>query len=774
MVFRCANLLIMIIERSTFQMQLPFSLLTIIRIDWRWWLSGAILSVMLASILMSGWPSGIFPNFEYPYSYSSDSLFQSWLIQRIIEGWVIENPRSGFPFGSSLLDFPGADVGNNLILKFIGLLTGQFHSVFNIFFLLGFAITFAISFCVFRAIGLTHLFAFSAATIFNFLPFHFQRIVHLYYTWYFVVPLFYYVALRIFYSKNTYLWIEMTYLKKVLVVLCLVALGSFGLYYAIFGLIILFSIALTALVNYNSMIIKRVVFSTTLIIVGVVLNLTPNLVHRYVDGPNPEVAKRSPVESEIYSFKFAQLLIPNLDHRSSKLREISENYSKNSLAVNENSMSSLGLVGSLGFVALFFVILAVMAGGKGGGVINIISLIVLVLFMFGTLGGFGSIFSLVISPSIRGWNRVSVFIGFGAILSFFLLLQVSLQSYFSSRRLAFISGILATAFMSLGLYDQTAPTCRTCNEQINKTFLIDKEFIGLIEKSLPKGGAVYQLPYMSFPEVPPLHGLQAYDLTVGFLHSSSIHWSYAGMKGRSGDMFYRSLANEPLVVQFDVIKSLGFSGIYIDRRGYVDNGKEVIDAWSSLLGISPTLIRADGNVVFFRLDQQAVQISLQGLSDDQIMEKVGYVVDRFGVRYDAPVKQGIDFTRSGLPLFVKDIVGLSNPESWGRWSDANLAPSVQINLKDPLPNRFKLIFSARSFGPNSNQDVNVRIGSQIHHFMMQDGVLEFRKIIDLADEQVNRIEFISPQPTSPSQLGLSADIRKIGIGLVYLRFEEQF
>ena len=71
----------------------------------------------------------------------------------------------------------------------------------------------------------------------------------------------------------------------------------------------------------------------------------------------------------------------------------------------------------------------------------------------------------------------------------------------------------------------------------------------------------------------------------------------------------------------------------------------------------------------------------------------------------------IAFASYVVSLFVQDIVGLFKPEPWDRWSDINLAPAVQIDLNDSLPNRFKLIFSVRSFGPNSGQDVDVGIGS---------------------------------------------------------------
>jgi len=103
-------------------------------ITWKWWLVGGIFCFELASILMSGWPKGLLPDFSYPFIYSVDGLSHAWMAQRAIEGWIFENPRSGYPFGSNFMDYPGSDSGNLLILKLLGLFVTDYHSALNLFF----------------------------------------------------------------------------------------------------------------------------------------------------------------------------------------------------------------------------------------------------------------------------------------------------------------------------------------------------------------------------------------------------------------------------------------------------------------------------------------------------------------------------------------------------------------------------------------------------------------------------------------------------------------
>lgn len=73
------------------------------------------------------------------------------------------------------------------------------------------------------------------------------------------------------------------------------------------------------------------------------------------------------------------------------------------------------------------------------------------------------------------------------------------------------------------------------------------------------------------------------------------------MKGRQGDLFYRSLSRKPIEKQLEAITQMGFTGIYIDRRGFKDQADSLIAQLSVLLGGGPSLQRDDGQVVFFQI-----------------------------------------------------------------------------------------------------------------------------------------------------------------------------
>lgn len=752
------------------------SLAAAVRSDWKWLLAGAFLCFILASVLMSGWPAGLLPELGYPFTYSGDGISHSWIAKRAMEGWIFDNARSGYPFGSNFLDYPGSDGGNLLILKMLGMATGHYQSALNLYFLLGFSATFVAAFAVMRVLGLARPWALAGAVLFNFVPFHFQRIGHLFYTWYFVVPLFFYVAVKLVSELADGARTPVSWSTRIAQGASMIILGCFGVYYAIFGMILVAVAALAGLAfgRAGRPVVLRAVLALCLVAGGVFLNIAPSVLHKQQFGANSEVAQRNATDAELYGLKMTQLFMPRPDHQVRVLAEYTTDYLKNFPLNNENYTSSLGIVGSIGFIAGLLAIFAAMIGRRAEGNTRLIALLTLVLFLFGTVGGFGSLFSQFVSPSIRGWNRISIFIAFGALCVFFFTLQRFTRASVKGSGLILSSVVIAAGVTAAGLFDQSAPPCIACNLHIQRSFEDDRNFVQAIERSLPAGSAIYQLPYMEFPEVPPRFELDTYGLAVGFLHSDALRWSYAGIRGREGDLFFRSLSKQPAARQIEVLRRLGFRAVYIDLRGYEDKGVQIVREFTAALGQAPVMQRSDGRVVMFSLGEVSkatMRLVGEAGSARDLMELAEYVADRLGVRYKATFAQGIDFTREDLPTFVADVTGLGGPQPWGRWSDDSQGASVRIDFTQPLPQRFTLALTAAPFGPNADKDLTIRMGSQTLRIKLKAGSNQYRQPIDLGRERITRIEFLPALPISPMELGASGDTRKFGVGLIHLGFE---
>jgi phosphoglycerol transferase len=78
------------------------------------------------------------------------------------------------------------------------------------------------------------------------------------------------------------------------------------------------------------------------------------------------------------------------------------------------------------------------------------------------------------------------------------------------------------------------------------------------------------------------------------------------------------------------------------------------------------------------------------------------------IRYKA---DSFVFNVAGAPEEVRQFSGISRPESWGRWSNAQLGSEVKIEYKEPLPEKFDLVITAKAYGPNANKPIPVRVGN---------------------------------------------------------------
>jgi phosphoglycerol transferase len=778
--------------------------LSITRKEWRIWLGGAVLAFVAASLFMSGWPQGLVPETLTPFTYGGDGLSYLWNIKRVLEGaWFFENAHTGFPFGSNHLDYPTSDTGSYLALKLLG---SVFHSpvaAANLYYLLGYSLSLATTYIVSRTLGISRHFSIVGAVLYAFTSFHFGRVGHLFFTWYFVAPLFFYYGFRIFSRDLLFLGVAQDFKKNTLHVLALMVLASFGIYYALFGCMVLAICAVLAATWQRSWLhLGAGLLATGCVVMGVLLNVAPSLVDIALHGENREGVNRLAAESELYALKITQLLLPRSDHRLESFHEMASQYNNAFPLVTENISASLGVAGSLGFVLLLggvFVASLIAHSPQHrhkvthevSGVqlrLLVLSTLALALLMMATVGGFSSLFAMFVSTSIRSWNRISIFIAFLSVIAFVMVLDQLIASYVKPAYRLIMGMVLASAVLIFGVLDQTVKPCRACIAANKLLYENDKTFIQAIEKSLPKNASVYQLPYMAYPENGSVNGLGSYDQARGHIHSSNLNWSFGGIRGREGDWFYRKLALLPIAQQVEVIKAMGFSGIYVDRRGYLTND---LDARCVLYANSKTdrakndcttiseveediavaigpganqkkLISQDGQLSFSPLVSSNNQVLV-----DSYLLPIGFKLVNGIPESAGGFEEILDLRKNELPSYVGRITGLSGitvsgGQLIGRWSDANLAKRVTVWLTKPLPNKFTLTVRALSSGSNVGKPVQIKIGKQTKELVF-GSEFESKKVSFELSEPAYKIEFKPYDPFSPARRWGTGDNRLLAV-----------
>ncbi len=143
---------------------------------------------------------------------------------------------------------------------------------------------------------------------------------------------------------------------------------------------------------------------------------------------------------------------------------------------------------------------------------------------------------------------------------------------------------------------------------------------------------------------------------------------------------------------------------------------------------------------------------------------------------DADLKYRSDrilFNLPGLPQQVLKITGMSYPEAWGRWSDANLLPTVTIQYLEPLPAAFQLKLTARAFGNNALRPVIVKVGDWQQEISL--GESDTTLTLQVSNPSGARSIILVPPDPIESTLGTVDGFapRRLGIGLVDLQVSPQ-
>lgn len=544
-----------------------------------------------------------------PFDYEGDGVFNVALVKGIVEnGWYAHNDALGAPAGLRLDDYP---VGDNLccvIMKGMTLFTSDPVLIVNVFFLLTFPLVALGAMHALRGFNVSAGPALLASVLYALLPYHFWRgTTHLYFSAYFLVPsavlLAWWVATGALLGHRR---------RLVFAGVIAVLLGCNMIYYPFFACYLIGIAGLMALLGRRDR--RHFVAAAALVTVvaGVVLlNLLPTILHRN----HVEVSKRPAEQSEMFAFKIAQLVLPVTGHRIAAWAELKNRYNVAFTPVNENDWVSLGVLGSAGFLTLIgWSLFAWRRSGREetgpGAVLDHLSAGNLAAVLLGTLGGFSALFALLVSPQLRGYNRIGVFVAFYALLALAIVLDRAREWWVRSGRGPVAFGLGLTLLGGLGVLDQTGVNARRDWSGLKTSFRFDHDFFTRVQAAVPAGAMVFELPYEPFPEYgQTMNKMIEYALFRPYLHTRGLRWSYGVLKGEPGDAWERATAAQPPAKMVETLRHAGFAGIYLDRFAYADRAAVLeADLRASLNGAAP-LVCGQGRLAFFPFDPSTVAAS---------------------------------------------------------------------------------------------------------------------------------------------------------------------
>lgn len=542
-----------------------------------------MLALVVACIVLEVWNADL----REPFDYSGDAVFTTAVVKHAVEdGALWENDELGAPRGQELYDFPvfAGDNAQLAIVRVLGLVARDPIVALNLFFLLTFPLAALTAFLVLRRLRVGFPAALVASVLFALLPYHFLRGEdHLFLAAYWAVPLGCFLVLSVL--ADTPLVTPLRSLRALAILAACVVIGSAAVYYAAFTLVLLAAAGVLSALARRSWrpVVTTGVLGAT-IVAALVVNFAPAIVDRLREGSNPEV-ERFAFETEVFSLRPLQLVLPVRDHRIDFLADLRDRYEKQ-VGTTEASFAALGVVGAFGLAFLLGTLLlaAVRTGApRGDPLLRYAAVSALVALFFAMTGGLAPVVSYAISPQLHAWNRLSVFIGFFSLLAVALLLD---------RLEGRVAWAVAAVLIAVGALDQTTGAMTPRYGEVAREWRSDEDWAAAVDAALPERAAVLQLPYVPFPSSPRVGRMVDYDHVRPYLHSDDLRWSYGAMKGRDED-----LGDDVTVAG---ARDAGYAGVEVDRFGYADNGAAVEAELRGLTGDTP-IVSPNGRLAFYRL-----------------------------------------------------------------------------------------------------------------------------------------------------------------------------
>lgn len=526
-----------------------------------------------------------------PLNISGDAVGVHYYAKLIDENGIsLVGHRTGGLSGADMYDYPYSDTLSFLLVKLIGVFTDNPYLISNLFYFLCYFLAAYISAACMRYLKVGRIPAMTMSVLYAFSPYIQQRYGHMWLVPYFLMPVACVLAIDIMrdtvHKKEEKEKQKRYYCRMLLLAFCC---AFTGLYYAFFACALITVGMIILWLNRPEKGFRQYLYPLGYlgaVLIGVVTNVLPNALYHVIHGANPggDLELRLPGEAEVYGLKLVELLLPQNSHRIQGLADLTREYRETRPLVNENSLSTLGVVAAVGLL-ISLVFLFRQKKEKEISYLNI------AMILIGTIGGISSVLTVLVDIPIRCYNRLSV------VIMFLSLLQLAFLFDLLGKKIKLVPlSVILTGIMVAGLYDQTF-TYPEVRYQDSFFESLD-ESMEEIEASLQEGAYVFQIPFSPWPSG------NSYRNFFGYLETDKLHWSYGAMQGREESDWQARVASADVDAMVRQVKEAGYAGLYLDRVSYGNvygvAPDEYIAQISSLLG-EPNVEDEYGTIVFWKL-----------------------------------------------------------------------------------------------------------------------------------------------------------------------------
>jgi phosphoglycerol transferase len=538
-------------------------------------------------------------------------------------GWVLTNPWLGAPGVQEDYDFNQGDNLQFLIARVIGEFTPDFGTMVNLCSLAFSLLTTWASLYVLRHLGISDSIAVVLGVLYALAPYAFIRGQgHLPQSSYVSAPLMILVAVwlcecaPIFWAaddrgKAGPGWFRGRTLPALVAT---ISAGSSGAYYAFFGCGC--AAAAVPVVLFRTRKLARLadpLIALALICGVFALNIAPKLWYNWRHGSNPVALDRWAEQSIEGGLDISALIQPVPYHGLKSLALAALGRTRDVPSPKEYyptfrmpRTQAIGTTATCGFLLLLLTLFSPRRPRGTFRPLFPLSRLNIAFVLVGTIGGFSLVFARRVTPMIRDWSRLSIYIAFVSLAAVGLMLEHIRRTRVGEQSTRILFGAALAGLLIFGLIDQMPQGLVPAYDAARAEFDRDREFARAIEAALPEKAMVFQLPYVEFPEAYSAHLAEEwlppdYSFFRPYLHSTRIRWSSGAVRGRGVDRWQARVAEEPVPKMVKDLLAASFRGITIDRGKYEDGADAaIIDGLKKILGTEP-ISDSRGERLFFVL-----------------------------------------------------------------------------------------------------------------------------------------------------------------------------
>jgi hypothetical protein len=525
-----------------------------------------------------------------PITYRGDSLFLAAYLKAARDGHVLPGaslvvPELNAPFEANWNDHPRTLRIVFLAAGLLSRVTGLFVAL-NLLLLLAHVLAALCFYAVARYLGARREWAFAGGVAFGLSHFLFWRTLdHLDLALCWHLPLCVLVVTWAFGRRG----IGLRSRRCVVAALVTVLTAVHNPYYAcLYGQFLLFAAAAQAVRRAGWARVVAPLALAALLVGTFVLDTAGSLAYQWRNGPNP-AAVRPYGNLERFALKPLELLIPPPGFGLLDWGRVAHVHWERRLYRAEGGSPYLGIVGG---VALGVLLAGALLGAlrRPATAPPPAAFAVAWVLLYAVLGGVNQLLGISGFLWLRGANRFSVWI-----------LTLVLLFFVSRLRPGRGSVAAATLVAALAIADQVP--LRASASALRRTRIAvagDEMFTRDLERSLPEGAMLFNLPIVEFPEGRPVLGAPEYDHLRPYLFSTSLRFSFGTDKGRPRESWQLLTAAGPPALMIADLERYGFAGILLDRRAYPANGEAYL-ADLAAAGRPPTLAHPAGDYVLVPL-----------------------------------------------------------------------------------------------------------------------------------------------------------------------------